>query len=173
MHQLTQRLTTTLATLAILALAAPPALAQDADAFTGVWVLDLDKSMYEVAEAPDWRILEIEDAGDGQIRYTSHSYYSSERSPIRETTITADLEGTPVVEPLSGAEVSLMHMGDRGIELHAMARNEAESTQHWEVSTDGDVLTITAEGRDSFGNTFTNELVYARGDEGDLRMYLN
>jgi hypothetical protein len=173
MHRTTRRLTTALATLALLVFAAPPAQAQDAEPFTGIWILDLEESMYEVAEAPDWRLLEIEDAGDGRIHYTSHSYYSDERSPIRETTITTDLEGTAVVEPVSGAEVSLMRMGERDIELHAMARNDAESTQHWEVSPDGDVLTITAEGRDTFGNSFTNELVYARGDEDDLRMYVN
>lgn len=155
---------------AALLLWAVPASAQD-NPFVGVWVLDADHSMYQVANsAPAWRIVEIEDAGHDMVTYTSHSWYDGERTPLREVTYTAGFDGEAVTEPLSGAEIMLNRMGDNMIELHAMARNNAESTQHWELSDDHNMLTITAEGRDAFGTEYKNELVYTRGTEHDLEM---
>ena len=172
MHRSLHHTFTVAAALTFLVGAWTPAAAQD-DLFAGVWVLDLEHTMFAVEDAaPDWRILEVDALGDGRVRHTVYTYDSDERSALRETTYTARYDGEAVVEPVSGAQVMLTRIDDQTVERHAMGRNQAEVIETWALSAGNDTLTITADGTDSLGTDFHNVLVYTRGSDEDLRTYL-
>jgi hypothetical protein len=134
--------------------------------FAGTWVLDLDQSDFMPAQfAPDAKTVSMELVGD-QLRQTSRTVRGSGRGSVTEVSYTVGFDGAEVTIPASGVRIALKRIDANTFERIARGDRGQMETSTWSVSRDRGTLTITTEGTDAFGATYSSTQVLTL-DSGD------
>jgi hypothetical protein len=128
------------------------------DPFVGTWVLDPQRSRYELAEVPRHMVIVMSPAGEG-IHYRSQTTLSDGRLVSSE--YTAGYEGgLAIVVGTAGimAPVSLRRVDDRTVDCSYMKGIRVVATSRRVISANGSTMTITTVD----GTTGMNVAVFNR-----------
>lgn len=139
-----------------------PTLLRAADPFAGRWVLDTKRSQYPVGSCPKQMTIEMAPEGDA-VHYHSETQLSSGVSFSAD--YVAKYDGKPAM--VMGAKgvllpVSLTRLKPNVVVAKYMSGLETRATSRREVSTDGNVMTVTTSSRDGAGNVIKNVGVYRK-----------
>lgn len=151
----------------VLALSASvaPSFAQAANAFAGVWELDLFKSVYEPEEAaPRKRTMTLEGTGN-QIKITTRTFRDSPNNGgmvAANASYAAGFDGKEYPTGAEGATVQLKRIDANTVERTARLKGSVAETAKWVVSADGKTMTITAKGIDATGAAYSSTQIYTK-----------
>lgn len=149
--------------LGALVFLSPTAGRAQSNPFVGTWVLNVDESTFQPANfAPEAKDLTLEMVGD-KLRMHTRTIRGQGAGSARETELTLGFDGSEVEVPATGVKVSLKKMSDTSFARMAKGEGRQMETSTWTLSSDRNMLTVTTEGVDGFGATYTSTQVFERG----------
>jgi hypothetical protein len=154
-----------LAAAAFTVAAARGAVAQAGDPFTGVWRLNVEKSLYEAGRAPRSFTRTYEDRGGGTIFLTVDSLSAS--GVATRAYLVYKRDGKPYPESAAGTRavrmVSVRAVDNLTEEIGTVVDGRVtESGNTLTVSRDRKTLTQTLKGVTPDGRPYTNVVVYEK-----------
>ncbi len=142
------------------AIACAPAFAQTNPA-TGTWKLNLEKSSYNPGPAPKSLTRTLEAQGDN-VKYSFEGISAEGTGVAYGFTATFDGKESPITGSMPGGadSISIKRIDANTFESTLTKAGKVIGTAKSEVSKDGKVTTVTAQGKNADGQPSTSSAVY-------------
>jgi hypothetical protein len=159
MRLIARRVLASVATLGLLALAAP-ALAQN-DPAAGTWKLNPAKSRYSPGPVPKSNLITITVVENG-LKVSGQGIDGDGKPTSINYTVTYDGKAKPVTGSPDYDSTSGKRINASTTEQTRKLAGKMVQTQKREVSADGKTMTITTRGKDKDGRTINNVAIYEK-----------
>ena len=138
----------------------------DNDVQLGNWKLNVAKSKFKTAPAPQSQLARIVADGKDGIKLTVDAVNAKGEKSKIEYSAQYDGKQYPRTETgagaVSGQTVSLKRLDNHTVERVAYLKGKKLTTEKWEISKDGKTRTVTQSGVDPQGQPVDNVLIYER-----------
>jgi hypothetical protein len=142
------------------AIACAPAFAQSNPA-VGTWKLNVEKSKYNPGPAPKNLTRTLETQGDN-VKYSFEGVSAEGTAVAYSFTVAYDGKEAPITGSMPGGAdtVSIKRIDANNFETTLKKAGKVIGTAKSEVSSDGKITTVTAEGTNGDGQAMTSSAVY-------------
>lgn len=146
--------------LALAAVACAPAFAQTNPA-VGTWKLNLEKSSYNPGPAPKSLTRTLEAQGNN-VKYSFEGVSAEGTGVTYSFTATFDGKESPITGSMPGGadSISIKRIDANNFESTLTKAGKVIGTAKSEISKDGKVTTVTAQGTNADGQPMTSSAVY-------------
>ncbi len=146
--------------LALVAVACAPAFAQSNPA-VGTWKLNVEKSKYNPGPAPKSLTRTLEAQGD-HVKYSFEGVSAEGTGVAYSFTVAFDGKESPITGSMPGGAdaITIKRTDANTFEATLTKAGKVIGTSKSEISKDGKVTTVTAQGTDGAGRATTSSAVY-------------
>lgn len=148
--------------LALGAIVCAPAFAQSNPA-VGTWKLNVEKSKYNPGPAPKSLTRTLEAQGDN-VKYSFEGVSAEGTAVAYSFTVAYDGKESPITGSMPGGAdtISIKRIDASNFETTLKKAGKVIGTAKSEVSSDGKMTTVTAEGTNGDGQAVTSSAVYEK-----------
>jgi hypothetical protein len=137
-----------------------------ADVQTGTWKVNVAKSHYKTAPAPQSQVVTIVPEGKDGVKVMVNAVNSKGEKSTIEYAAQYDGKEYPRTETGAGAvpgqTVTLKRIDDHTVERIAWLKGKKLVTEKWEISRDGKTRTVTQSGAGPDGKPVDNVIFYEK-----------